>query len=64
MEEKKKIIAAYETEDLEGVISGYHRKVKTLLGDAPDSLTGSGLEERTGAFAQKLEDICLELVER
>lgn len=62
MEEKRKIIAVYETEDLEEVIAGYRRKVTEQIGETPGSLTDSRLEERTGAFAQKLEDICLDLV--
>lgn len=63
MELKGKILAVYETEDLESTIGNYKDRVETLLkqGEGP---TAAQLDERAGCFARKLEEICLQLVKK
>lgn len=67
MEGKGKIIAAYEVEDLAAAINNYHRRLLELQkqvfqSDGNDRQTVGGLSERAGAFALKLNDICLDLI--
>ncbi len=61
MEGKGKLLAVYETGDLESVLGNYDGRVDALLkqGESP---TAAHLKERAGCFARKLEDICLQLV--
>lgn len=69
MEGKGKIIAAYEVEDLGAAINNYHRRVlelqrQTASSAGSDMQTVSDLSQRAGAFALKLNDICLGLIKK
>lgn len=63
MEHKGKILAVYETENLESTIANYTRRVEAILKHGEDPTAG-GLKEQAGRFARKLEEICLELVNK
>lgn len=69
MEGKGKIIAAYEVEDLGAAINNYHRRMLELQrqivsSDGSDMRTVGDLSQRAGAFALKLNDICLCLMKK
>lgn len=55
MEAKQKIIAVYDTQQLEPALNDYHKLTGTL------NPQGSNLEENAGIFAEKLHNICLNL---
>jgi len=63
MVEKKKIIAVYETADLGPVIKNYRQMAQQLQehGKQGDFQTAG---EKARIFAQKLNDICLQLVKK
>jgi UDP-N-acetylglucosamine transferase subunit ALG13 len=64
LESKRKIIAAYEMEELGPVISNYPRLAHDILSQE-QSQTGnmsvSGLNEKAGIFAKRLNELCIEL---
>jgi UDP-N-acetylglucosamine transferase subunit ALG13 len=69
MEGKGKIIAAYEVEDLGDAINNYHRRVLELQkqvfqSDGKDMQTMGDFSQRAGAFARKLNDICLGIIKK
>jgi UDP-N-acetylglucosamine transferase subunit ALG13 len=63
MVEKKKIIAAYETDDLEPAIKNYRQLAQQFQKQEKegDFQTAS---EKARIYAQKLNDICLQLVKK
>jgi UDP-N-acetylglucosamine transferase subunit ALG13 len=63
MADKKKIIAVYETDDLGPAIKNYHQLAQQLRkkGEEEDFQIAS---EKARIFAQKLNDICLQLVKK
>jgi UDP-N-acetylglucosamine transferase subunit ALG13 len=63
MAEKKKIIAVYETHDLGPAIKNYHQLAQQFQkqGKEGDFQTAS---EKARVYAQKLNDICLQLVKK
>jgi UDP-N-acetylglucosamine transferase subunit ALG13 len=63
MADKKKIIAAYETDDLGPAIKNYRQLAQQLQKQEKegDFQTAS---EKAGIYAQKLNDICLQLVKK
>jgi len=69
MEGKGKIIAAYEVEDLGAVINNYYRRLqelhrRTSSNDENDMQTVGDFSQRAGAFARKLNDICLGIIKK
>lgn len=66
METKKKILPIYDTQNLEECLNHYKEKVLTLLGGRETRELGldMSLKERTSLFAEKLENICLELFKK
>jgi UDP-N-acetylglucosamine transferase subunit ALG13 len=60
LESKRKIIAAYEVEDLGQIINNYFQNVQGLqIAEA-----GHELNEKAGIFSQRLNDICVRLVDK
>ncbi len=67
LESKKKIIAAYESNDLEQVILNYHTLAQKLIveGNILSQSPGSdGLSVNTVIFSKRLNDICTRLVSK
>jgi UDP-N-acetylglucosamine transferase subunit ALG13 len=63
MESKGKILAIYEVETLSDTIANYVSLVEKIL-KAQGNEIRTDLKEQTGAFAEKLESLCLRLLER
>jgi UDP-N-acetylglucosamine transferase subunit ALG13 len=63
MESKGKIIAAYETDDLERVLTNYSPRIEETQKQGNGQDVGA-LKERAGIFSQKLEAICKQLVRK
>jgi UDP-N-acetylglucosamine transferase subunit ALG13 len=63
MADKKKIIAVYETDDLAPAIKNHHQMAQQLQkqGKEGDFQTAS---EKARIYAQKLNDICIQLVKK
>jgi len=64
MEAKGKIIAVYEADDLESVIKNYPQLVQQLQnqGNGQAAASTEHLNEKARVFADKLHEICLQLV--
>ncbi|MCP5049283.1 MAG: hypothetical protein GY940_19090 [bacterium] len=68
METRGKVIAAYETADLEAVVKDYTKRVQGLLPPdregAGEGVTGDRLKQNAALFAQKLHEICKGLIKK
>ncbi|MCP4220671.1 MAG: multidrug MFS transporter [bacterium] len=58
MESKKKILPAYEVDDLESIIENHKALASELQAHTADETDALSMEERSGIFSQKLLDIC------
>lgn len=63
MESKRKIIAAYEVEELGTAVSNYHRLLQELRNQ--EAFFGGQIEgelsKRAGLFARQLNDLCIQI---
>jgi len=65
MELRSKVVAVYDTDQLEHVLSGYHEQVRRITGDAVVGSQEDGenkMRKNAGLFAGKLHGICKELL--
>jgi len=65
LESRKKIIAAYEMEELGPVMSNYSRLAHDILSQdqsQPGNLSIAGLNEKASVFSRRLNKRCIELI--
>jgi UDP-N-acetylglucosamine transferase subunit ALG13 len=64
MESKKKIIAVYETDELKPALKNYHQRAQQLQEQGKEEGNFQTASEKARLYAQKLNDICLQLVSK